>query len=75
MCLAVPGRILEIEGTLAKVDFGHGTVRDVDISLVNVAVDQYILVHTGYAIQVLDEKEAKASLDLWRDILNKLEGE
>jgi hydrogenase expression/formation protein HypC len=75
MCLAVPGRILEIEGTLAKVDFGHGTVRDVDISLVDVAVDQYILVHTGYAIQVLDEKEAKASLDLWRDILNKLEGE
>jgi hydrogenase expression/formation protein HypC len=75
MCLAVPGRILEIEGTLAKVDFGHGTVRDVDVSLVDVNVDQYILVHTGYAIQVLDEKEAKASLDLWRDILDKLEGE
>jgi hydrogenase expression/formation protein HypC len=75
MCLAVPGRILEIEGTLAKVDFGHGTVRDVDISLVDVTVDQYILIHTGYAIQVLDEKEAKASLDLWRDILDRLERE
>ncbi len=75
MCLAVPGRILEIEGTLAKVDFGHGTIRDVDISLVDVTVDHYILVHTGYAIQVLDEKEAKASLDLWRDILDRLEGE
>ena len=75
MCLAVPGRILEIKGTLAKVDFGHGTVRDVDISLVDVAVDQYILVHTGYAIQVLDEEDAKASLDLWRDILDRLEGE
>ena len=75
MCLAVPGRVIEIEDTLAKVDFGHGTVRDVDVSLVDVAVDQYILVHTGYAIQVLDEKEAKASLDLWRDILDRLEGE
>lgn len=75
MCLAVPGRILEIKGTLAKVDFGHGTVRDVDISLVDVAVDQYILVHTGYAIQVLNEEDAKASLDLWRDILDRLEGE
>jgi hydrogenase expression/formation protein HypC len=75
MCLAVPGRILEIEGTLAKVDFGHGTIRVVDISLVDVTIDQYILVHTGYAIQVLDEKEAKASLDLWRDILDRLEGE
>ena len=75
MCLAVPGRVLELEGTLAKVDFGHGTIRDVDISLVDVAVDQYILVHTGYAIQVLDEKEAKASLDLWREILDRLEEE
>ena len=75
MCLAVPGRVLELEGTLAKVDFGHGTIRDVDISLVDVAVDQYILVHTGYAIQVMDEKEAKASLDLWREILDRLEEE
>jgi hydrogenase expression/formation protein HypC len=75
MCLAVPGRILEIEGTLARVDFGHGTVRDVDVSLVDVGVGKYILVHTGYAIQVLDENEAKASLDLWRDILDRLEGE
>jgi hydrogenase expression/formation protein HypC len=73
MCLAVPGRIIEIEGTLAKVDFGHGTVRNVDVSLVDVTENQYILVHTGYAIQVLDEEEAKASLDLWRDILDRLE--
>ncbi len=75
MCLAVPGRVLEIKSTLATVDFGHGTIRDVDISLVDVAVDQYILVHTGYAIQVMDEKEAKASLDLWRDILDRLKEE
>ncbi len=75
MCLAVPGNVLEIDGTVAKVDFGHGTVREVDISLVDVAVGQYILVHTGYAIQVMDEEEAKASLDLWRDILERLEGE
>jgi hydrogenase expression/formation protein HypC len=75
MCLAVPGRVLEIQGTLAKVDFGHGTIRDVDISLVDVSIGQYILVHTGYAIQVMDEKEAKASLDLWRDILDRLKEE
>jgi len=75
MCLAVPGRILEVKGTLAKVDFGHGTVREIDISLVDATENQYILVHTGYAIQVLDEEEAKASLDLWRDILDRLEEE
>lgn len=75
MCLAVPGKVLEIDGTVAKVDFGHGAIRDVDISLVNVAVDQYVLVHTGYAIQRMDEEEAKASLELWKDILERLEEE
>ena len=75
MCLAVPGKVLEKEGTLAKVDFGHGTVREVDISLVDVAVGQQILVHTGYAIQIMDEEEARASLDLWKEILERLEGE
>lgn len=72
MCLAVPGRIFEIEDTLAKVDFGHGIVRDVNISLVDVKVDQYVLVHTGYAIQVMHEKDAKASLDLWEELLDSL---
>jgi hydrogenase expression/formation protein HypC len=75
MCLAVPGKVLEIKGTLAKVDFGHGTVKEVDISLIDVAEGQHVLIHTGYAIQIMNEEEAKASLDLWKGILNKLEGE
>jgi len=75
MCLAIPGRVLEIDDTQAKVDFGHGTVREVDISLVDVEVGQHVLVHTGYAIQIMDEEEARASLDLWKDILERLEGE
>ena len=73
MCLAVPGVVLEIEGTLGRVEFGHGTVREVDLSLVDVEVGQYVLVHTGYAIQIMDEEEAKASLDLWKEILERLE--
>jgi hydrogenase expression/formation protein HypC len=75
MCLAVPGRVLDIEGTLAKVDFGHGTIREVDITLVDVMVGQYVLVHTGYAIQIMDEEEARVTLDLWKEILEKLDGE
>jgi hydrogenase expression/formation protein HypC len=75
MCLAVPGKVLEIEGTLAKVDFGHGTLREVDVSLVDVVVGQYVLVHTGYAIQIMDEEEARVTLDLWKEILEKLDGE
>jgi len=73
MCLAIPGKVLEIEGNVAKVDFGHGTTREVDISLVDVDVGQFILVHVGYAIQVLDEREAEETLSLWREILESVE--
>ena len=73
MCLAIPGKVLEVRGNTAKVDFGYGTTRDVDISLVDVEVGQYVLVHVGYAIQVLDEEEAEETLRLWREILNSSE--
>jgi hydrogenase expression/formation protein HypC len=70
MCLAIPGKVLEIDNTLARVDFGYGTIRDVDISLVDVVVGEYVLVHTGYAIQVMDEQEADKTLEIWREILD-----
>ena len=73
MCLAVPGKVLEIDGTTARVDFGHGAVREVDVSLVDVTVGKYVLVHTGYAIQIMEEDEAKASLNLWDEIMKTLE--
>jgi len=71
MCLAVPGRVVEKKGELGKVDFGDGTLREVDLSLVEVEVGQYVIVHAGFAIQVLDEEEARESLRLWREILSQ----
>lgn len=71
MCLAIPGKILEIDNTTARVDFGYGTIREVDISLVDVAVGKYVLVHTGYAIQVMDEEEAEKTIEIWKEILEK----
>lgn len=68
MCLAIPARVIEVNGDLAKVDFG-GVVREVNVSLVDAKVGDYVLVHAGYAIQVLDEKEARETLDLWRELL------
>lgn len=73
MCLAIPAKVLEIQGNIAKVDFGHGTTREVDITLVDVKKGQYVLVHVGYAIQVLDEEEAEETLKLWREILSSME--
>jgi len=70
MCLAIPGKVLETQGNVAKVDFGNGVIRDVDITLVDVDVGKYVLVHTGYAIQVMEEEDARETLDLWREILD-----
>lgn len=53
----------------AQVDFGEAVLREVDLTLVNAKVGDYVLVHAGYAIEVLDEKEAKETLDLWNEIL------
>jgi len=70
MCLAFPGRVVSTEGDFAKVDFGEGTARDgINISLVDARPGQYVLVHAGYAIQVMDEKEAEKTLSYWREIL------
>ena len=73
MCLAIPGRVVEIVDNIAKVDFGHGVSREVDITLVDVDVGGYVLVHTGYAIQVLEAAEAEETLKLWREILRSTE--
>ncbi|KAA0003062.1 MAG: HypC/HybG/HupF family hydrogenase formation chaperone [Thermoplasmata archaeon] len=69
MCLAIPGKIVSIHGNIAKVDYGDGTIRKADISLVNVSVGEYIIVHAGFAIQVLDKKEAEETLMLFKKIL------
>jgi hydrogenase expression/formation protein HypC len=71
MCLAIPARVLEKDGAIAKVDFGEGTLREVNIALVNVNVGEYVIVHAGFAIEVLDEAEAKETLNLWNEILSQ----
>ncbi len=70
MCLAIPAKVLEKKGNMARVDFGSGVIRDINISLVDVKVDDYVIVHAGFAIQVLDQKSAEESLRLWDEILS-----
>jgi len=71
MCLAIPAKVMEIKGDTAKVDFGAGTMREVNISLVDAKIGEYVIVHAGYAIEVLDRKAAEETLALWNEILNK----
>ena len=69
MCLAVPAKIMKINGEVAEVDFGEGILREVNIALVEPKVGEYVLVHAGYAITVVDKEEAEETLRLWSEIL------
>jgi hydrogenase expression/formation protein HypC len=65
MCLAVPAKILQITpDQLATVDFG-GVQRVISVQLLPQArPGDYVLIHTGFAIGVIDEEEARITLDM-----------
>jgi hydrogenase expression/formation protein HypC len=69
MCLAIPAKVVSVKEDKAQVDFGEGVLREVNVTLVNAKVGDYVLVHAGYAIQVVDEKEAVETIRLWNEIL------
>jgi hydrogenase expression/formation protein HypC len=68
--LAIPARIIEMVGDHARVDFGDGVIREVNVSLVDADVGNYVIVHAGFAIEILDVREAKETLKLWEEILS-----
>lgn len=69
MCLAIPGEIIEITGgdpltRMARVSFG-GVVREASLAYVPEAKPgDYVLVHAGFALQTIDEEEARRTLEL-----------
>lgn len=68
MCLAIPGKVVSIEGKIADVDFG-GVNKKVNLSMVEVDVGEWVIVHAGFAIQTMDEQEALETLKLWEELL------
>ena len=59
MCLAIPGKIVSIDGTTARLDF-NGVTGEADISLVpGVVVGDYVLVHAGFAIEEIETEDAE----------------
>lgn len=68
MCLAVPARILTVHGAEGDADIG-GIVRRIGLAMTpGAGVGDHVLVHAGYAIAVLDEQEARESLELIRQL-------
>jgi len=79
MCLGIPAKVVEIsssdEGGVrrkAKADFG-GVAREIDISLVDVNIGDYVIVHAGFAIETIDEEEALEAIKLWSELIEKYE--
>ena len=67
MCIAGPGRVVEITDNIAKVDFNGNTVK-VNTGIVDPKVGQYVLVHAGCAIEVMEKDKAQELIDLFDEI-------
>lgn len=74
MCLSIPGRIVELNGTTAVADI-LGATREISVELVsNVGIGDYVLIHAGCAIQKLDEEEARNTIDLFNELKDVMNG-
>lgn len=73
MCLAVPGKIVSINGDdpltrVGKVSFG-GIIKEVNLAYVpEVEVGDYVIVHVGFALSKLDEDAAEQTLEYFQEI-------
>jgi len=69
LCLAVPGRIISLEGTGATVDLSGNTI-EVDVSLIeDPSVGDWVIVHAGFALERVDEEAARETIALVRALL------
>ncbi|UCC78779.1 MAG: HypC/HybG/HupF family hydrogenase formation chaperone [Candidatus Zixiibacteriota bacterium] len=75
MCLAIPGKVVEIFSEnglkMGKIDYS-GTVNAACLEYVpEVKAGEYVIVHAGFAISIIDEAEAMKTLELWNDMAEK----
>ncbi len=71
MCLAVPMEIKTIDGNWAGVEF-EGNRRQVRLDLLDPKpkVGDFVIIHAGFALHVIDEEEARESLKTWKEFLD-----
>lgn len=74
MCLAVPGKVIKkIDKTVAIVDI-QGIKQNINISLVDVKIKDWILIHAGIAINKIDEELAMETIETLKELEVKLDG-
>jgi hydrogenase expression/formation protein HypC len=75
MCLAIPAKVVTMNGSLAKVDM-MGNERVVSLDLVpEVKIGEYVLVHAGFAIGIIDAESAKETEELLLEVAKAYEDE
>ncbi len=68
MCLAIPMKLLEVQGVRGTVELG-GVRKEIMLTLTpDARIGDYVIIHAGYAIEILDEEKAQETLDLLREI-------
>ena len=68
MCLAIPMKVKSVQDNLATVEVGGVEYQANLYLLSDVKVGDYLIVHAGFAIEKLDEDEARKSLEMWQEI-------
>ncbi len=67
MCIAIPGKVESIDGNMAKVDF-NGNLVNVNTGIIEPEGGQYVLVHAGCAIEVMEKDKAQELIDLFAEL-------
>ena len=72
MCLAVPMKVIEVNDNTARVEVG-GTQRTIGLDIIDPKpkIGEYVIVHAGFAINVIDEEEAQLILNDFRQMLGE----
>ena len=76
MCLALPMKVVEIRPDSKGVAELEGSRHVIDLTFVpHVNIDDYVIVHAGYAIETLDQEEAKITLSIFADIVREAQAD
>lgn len=67
MCVAIPGRVVELEGEKAKVDVLHN-ICEANIKLVRPQIGDYVLIHAGFALEIIKKDAAEELLEIFTEL-------
>jgi hydrogenase expression/formation protein HypC len=67
MCIAIPGKIVSLDPPRAKVDF-NGNLVEVNVGLIDPEIGDYVLVHAGCAIEIMEKDKALELIELFQDL-------